>query len=421
MAMNIIDTSSNVSAKLDMLRTRNVSAVGRYFSSSAWKRLTAAEAKRIDAAGLRMFTVFEDDGDPTLTVDMGLHHARIALAQARAVGQPEGSAIYFALEHLPGGYTSSHITGIKDYIAGVRLGIAGRYKVGVYSDGVVLAALLDAASCDHAWLSASRAFEESKAFYASRRRALAQDTHIDQDWDGLSIDLNEAAADFGAFRLAGSDGAPSPVAAGAALSAPFATTAAATALAEWAFFGRQTHDLAGHTIQAGHAEGEDGGYYQRVGTYWQDGTHTHGLDGRNHDAPWSAAFISWVMRSAGAGDRFRYSVQHSVFISQGIRDFVQKREAASYWTVRLAAAAPKVGDLVCWARESGVDYDHQKGGNYKGHTDLVMEATADQVMVVGGNVGNSVTKRPLRLDGSGFLLPTVLGGETLFALMQCRL
>lgn len=421
MATIVIDTSSNVSAKLDVLKARGVGAVGRYYSSSAWKRLTAAEAKRIDAAGMSMFTVFEDDGDPALTEDMGLHHAQIALAQALAVGQPEGSAIYFALEHLPGGYKSSHVGGIKKYIAGVRSGLAGRYKIGVYSDGVVLAALLDAALCDYAWLSASRAFEGSKAFYTSGRWALAQDPHIDQDWDGLSVDLDEAAEDFGAFRLSASD-APSPdAAAGDAVPGTFARTAVAKAIAEWEFFGRQTYDLAGHTVRAGHSEGEDGGFYERVGTYWEDGTNTHGIDGLNHDWPWSAAFISWVMRSAGAGERFRYSTQHSVYISQGIRDFVQKRKAASYWTVRLAAARPQVGDLVCWAREAGVDYDHQKGGNYKGHTDLVVDVTADKVMVVGGNVGNSVTKRPLRLDGSGFLLPTEQGGETLFALMQCRL
>ncbi|MGD9885243.1 MAG: DUF2272 domain-containing protein, partial [Reyranella sp.] len=352
---------------------------------------------------------------------MGLHHAKIALAQAVAVGQPEGSAIYFALEHLPGGYKGSHVSGIKKYIAGVRSGIAGRYKLGIYSDGVVLAALLDAAMCDYAWLSASRAFEGSKAFYTSGRWALAQDPHIDQNWDGLSVDLNEAAADFGAFRLGASD-APSPSATAAdAVPSAFATTAAAGALAEWELFGQQTYDLAGRTIQAGHLEGEDGGYYKRVGTYWQDGTNTNGLDGRNHDWPWSAAFISWVIRRAGAGSRFRYSTQHSVFISQGIRDFLQQRQAASYWTVRLAAVQPKVGDLVCWARQAGVDYDHQNGGDYKGHTDLVVEVTADKVMVVGGNVGNSVTKRPLRLDGSGFLLPTEQAGETLFALMQCRL
>ncbi|MBV8191223.1 MAG: DUF2272 domain-containing protein [Alphaproteobacteria bacterium] len=423
--MVAIDTNSNVSSKLEVLKARDVSAVGRYYSSAAWKRLTAAEAKKIDAAGIRMFAIFEDDGDPELTDDMGLNHAQLAVSQAQAVGQPEGSAIYFALEHLPNGYTSNDVDRIKDYIAGVKAGLSGRYKLGVYSDGVVLAALLDTAMCDYAWLSASRAFPGSQSFYASGRWALAQDPHIDQKWDGLSVDVDEAAADFGAFRLAAlaaPAGGPSPVASADEAAAPsaFAKKAATTALEQWTFFGRQTYDLAGRVVQRGHTEGEEG-FYERVGTYWQDGTNTHGIDGRNHDVPWSAAFISWVMRTAGAGDRFRYSTQHSVYIFQGIRDFLQKRAAAGYWTVRLAAAAPQVGDLVCWAREDGVDYDHQKGGNYKGHADLVVEVMADSVTVVGGNVGDSVTKRPLRRDGAGFLLPTVQGGETLFALMQCRL
>jgi hypothetical protein len=200
----------------------------------------------------------------------------------------------------------------------------------------------------------------------------------------------------------------------------FGTKSTAIASREWRFFGEQTYDLTGHHVHSGHTEGEDG-WYQRVGTYWLDGTGTHGLDGRNHDSAWSATFISWIMRSAGAGDRFRYSTQHSVYISQGIRDFLSKREAAGYWTVRLKAARPKVGDLVCWSREAGVDYDHQKGGSYKGHSDLVVEVMLDRVLVIGGNVGDSVTQRPLALDGSGFLEPTVEGAEILFGLMQCRI
>src|SRR5882672_3890478 len=124
--MVVIDTNSNVSSKLEVLRVRDVGAVGRYYSSRAWKRLTAAEAKLIDAAGIQMFTIFEDDGDPELTEDMGLNHAQLAVSQAHAVGQPEGTAIYFALEHLPNGYASSDVGGVKDYIAGVTAGLAGR-------------------------------------------------------------------------------------------------------------------------------------------------------------------------------------------------------------------------------------------------------------------------------------------------------
>jgi hypothetical protein len=114
-------------------------------------------------------------------------------------------------------------------------------------------------------------------------------------------------------------------------------------------------------LQIGHKEGEDG-WYQQVGRYWLEGTLTHNVDGRNHDHPWSAAFISWVMKSAGAGDRFRYSTQHSVYIFQAIRDRLAGRDAAGYWGCCLNEVWPVVGDLVCWSRQPGIDYDHQNGG-----------------------------------------------------------
>ena len=200
----------------------------------------------------------------------------------------------------------------------------------------------------------------------------------------------------------------------------FANRSREVAEAEWVFFGRQTYNIDGKKDHAGHTEGEDG-WYQRIGRYWVEGTTTHGIDGRNHAWPWSAAFISWVMKLAGAGNRFRYSTQHSVYISQGIRDFLQKRASAGYRTERLNQAKPAVGDLVCWTREKGVDYDQQKSGNYKGHSDEIVEVQADKAWIIGGNVGNSVTRHPLRLDQNGFLAPAVLNGEILFGNMKCRI
>jgi hypothetical protein len=87
--------------------------------------------------------------------------------------------------------------------------------------------------------------------------------------------------------------------------------------------------------------------------------------------------------------------------------------------MRLNEYAPAVGDLLCWGRESGIDYDHQKAGNYHGHTDIVVQVDQDAVWVIGGNVGNSVTKRPIPTT-SKFLDAVVLGGENLFGIMQNR-
>jgi len=202
--------------------------------------------------------------------------------------------------------------------------------------------------------------------------------------------------------------------------AGFAGRAISQALQEWDFFGKQTYDLNSHTTHSGHKEGENG-WYQRVGTYWKEGVHINGIDGRNHEAPWSAAFISWLMRTAGAGGRFNYSEGHSHYIFPAI---IAKRNgdtSAGYWCSRLNEAKPALGDLICFARQAGIDYDHQDGGDYKGHCDLVVKVDTAQIEVIGGNVGDSVTRRPIALDSDGHLWQHEINGELLFGLMQNRI
>lgn len=224
--------------------------------------------------------------------------------------------------------------------------------------------------------------------------------------------------------------APSPTPAPAPAPAPasgFAARAVAVAIGEWHFFGDNTQGLTGATTKRGHKETDAAtepgkeAWFARVGDYWLEGTGTHGLDGKDTDTPWSATFISYVMRKAGAGTRFRYSTLHATYISQGIRDLASQRADAGYWCYRLPDRKPKVGDLVCWSRQAGIDYDHQKGGSYKGHCDVVVAVNSGSIDIIGGNVGNSVTRRPLALAADGTVAPVTRGGETLFGLMACRI
>lgn len=200
----------------------------------------------------------------------------------------------------------------------------------------------------------------------------------------------------------------------------FTASAATIATEEWRFFGDQRYNRSGGIIHTGRKEGEDG-WWQRVGLYWAK-IGRDDLDGRDHDWPWSAAFISWVMRQAGADHRFAYSASHATYISKSIRDRNQGNANALYWGYRLNERKPQVGDLVCWDRDPDkvVDYDHQHLGNYSSHTDLVVSVGADEIEIIGGNVGNSVTRRPLALTAEGFLASGAQGGETLFAIMGYR-
>jgi len=285
--MTVVDTNDNTSSHIASLKSRGVTAVGRYYSSRASKRLTRPEARALSDAGIEIFTVFEDNGDPELSVSNGIHDAQIALQQATTVGQPEGSAIYFALEHLPNGYNASHVPGIGRYFNGLRQVLDGKYKLGVYSDGVVCDALLDDRLCDHAWLSASSAFPGSKDFDRSGRWSLAQ-RRIDLNWSGLSVDTNDAKDDFGAFNLNGAG--PVVMTVDQIGSPPLRIGSSGPLVKDWqAFLMAQ-----GLNIDASGADG-------RFGTGTRDATiafqKQHGLDGDGAVGPHTIA----IARQLGFG------------------------------------------------------------------------------------------------------------------------
>ncbi|MBK8903634.1 MAG: DUF2272 domain-containing protein [Anaerolineaceae bacterium] len=115
--------------------------------------------------------------------------------------------------------------------------------------------------------------------------------------------------------------------------------------------------------------------------------------------PWSAAFISWVMRHAGAGQDFRYSGAHAVYIAAA-RDNRLANNSNPFKAYRISEAAPQLGDLVCRRRQSGVTYDNVRRGHLT-HCDVVTAVKAGRVLTIGGNVSNSVSITPVAIDGNG--------------------
>jgi peptidoglycan hydrolase-like protein with peptidoglycan-binding domain len=109
--------------------------------------------------------------------------------------------------------------------------------------------------------------------------------------------------------------------------------------------------------------------------------------------PWSAAFISWVMRKAGAGKAFKYSGLHSVYISAAKANRIAGN-ANPFKAYRLSEVAPRVGDLVCCKRAAGskVTYDSIRAG-MKTHCDIVVAVKPGAITVIGGNVDQSVKHR----------------------------
>jgi hypothetical protein len=198
--MTAVDTNSICTDKIATLQQHGVTAVGRYYTTYHPSfQLLRQEAVAITGAGIKLFVVFENCANPVLDQAHGTIDAKLALAQAVALGQPEGSAIYFAAEGLPDGYHQSDVNNAKNYFSAIGQVLGQRYAVGAYSNGLICEALRTACLCKYFWLSASTGFDGSAGFYANGHWSIAQKTPVDQDWDGLSIDIDETQADFGSF------------------------------------------------------------------------------------------------------------------------------------------------------------------------------------------------------------------------------
>lgn len=118
--------------------------------------------------------------------------------------------------------------------------------------------------------------------------------------------------------------------------------------------------------------------------------------------PWSAAFISWVMRRAGAGRYFRYAASHAAYIVAA-RENRRSGRPNPFRAFRTTEVRPQVGDLACKRRAgSRATYDTVRVGDTT-HCDVVTAVQPGRITLVGGNVDNSVSRRTLPLDADGFI------------------
>ena len=64
---------------------------------------------------------------------------------------------------------------------------------------------------------------------------------------------------------------------------------------------------------------------KRLRNYWEIGSKTKQNDNYYINTAWSATFISYLMREAGAGDDFRYAPSHSRYIAQSVKNRKENR------------------------------------------------------------------------------------------------
>ena len=129
------------------------------------------------------------------------------------------------------------------------------------------------------------------------------------------------------------------------------------------------------------------------------------LDG-TVDLAWSAAFISYCMQMAGAGSAFPYSSGHATWMVLSIKNKSNGKLKAALVGFRPGEIPLEPGDLIARPRQEGITYDNAVAiGWFISHSDIVVEIDKERKVayVVGGNVGQSVSKAQVTIDSDGRL------------------
>jgi len=124
---------------------------------------------------------------------------------------------------------------------------------------------------------------------------------------------------------------------------------------------------------------------------------------------YSAVFISWCMRTAGASEaQFPAQISHSEYAKRAFSG-AENREGL-FQARRVESYAPQPGDVIHLNRDGGkVDYDRIRAGGYNSESGIVVDIQPNKAVIVMGNQeprGN-VGIEALTLADSGLLIQRI--------------
>ncbi len=192
------------------------------------------------------------------------------------------------------------------------------------------------------------------------------------------------------------------------------------ALREWRLFGETTDE--DERDEALKLEREQG-LWQRVGEYWWLGLNLNAPEVTwtgKHDEKggvfaaeddgnfaWSAAFVSYAMRIAGAGRAFPYAADHAHYINAAKRQALGLETGWLITAERPELYAPVPGDLICHGRgrAASLRFDDLPAKDlFPAHCDIVVDTSRrGEIGVIGGNIRDSVTLRRIPVTAEGRL------------------
>lgn len=125
--------------------------------------------------------------------------------------------------------------------------------------------------------------------------------------------------------------------------------------------------------------------------------------------PWSAVFISWCVKQAGATrEEFKFAMSHSVFVNQAIKNATNG--VGVFRGFDITAQPPAVGDIIQNNRRgNNFSFNFAKThSSYESHSVIVVEIGQDTqggfAFCIGGNESDSVRRTVVRLNPQGLIL-----------------
>lgn len=191
--VHIVDCAESVVRRLTDLAAAGITGIIRYDSRIGhWKEAGNPEIAAILAAGMAVGIVNEGIGSvpSAFTEESGYLDACYSLARAVGRAQPEGTAIYYAVDFdASSAEIGSHVI---PYFLGVQKAHrenVRRWQVGAYCSGLVAMELDSRSLIDLSWITCSGGFAGSRAYVAAGREDLWQ-YRCEQTLCGLDVDFN---------------------------------------------------------------------------------------------------------------------------------------------------------------------------------------------------------------------------------------
>ncbi|MEK5382488.1 glycoside hydrolase domain-containing protein [Niallia sp. FSL W8-0635] len=182
----------------------------RYLGES-WKSFDKKEAEIIQKAGIKLISIFQKSANKLsyFTEKQGSMDGKDAEKWAKAVGQPEGTAIYFAVDC---DMTGKQMSTIQSYFLAVKKQLPS-YKVGIYGSYAVMYAMENYA--DYFWQTYAWSRGEVAPFihmYQHENNIIIEGVNIDRNrvmqspghWGSETTKINKYTVqqELGAFMTA---------------------------------------------------------------------------------------------------------------------------------------------------------------------------------------------------------------------------